>query len=234
MSLAHAASTFGQRITQGPTLSFFILMLALVLGPRLAQKARLPAMVGLVLAGMLLGPHATHLLDSNKIALSALGTFGLLYLMFAAGLELDFKRLLSHKTLAITFALLSFAIPFSFGIASAKALGYAWAGAVLMGSNWGSHTLVTYPMLRKMGLARNRAVGTVVGATAITDTSALLVLSAGFGEREKDGQSRAARGRNRLGAGLPRRSMRSSSFPRLPIGSSLGSGATAVFVSFSG
>ena len=47
-----------------------------------------------------------------------------------------------------------------------------------MGSNWGSHTLVTYPMLRKMGLARNRAVGTVVGATAITDTSALLVLSA--------------------------------------------------------
>ncbi|HKQ71184.1 MAG TPA: cation:proton antiporter [Polyangiaceae bacterium] len=178
MSLSHAASVFGQRITQGPTLAFFILMLALVLGPRLAQKARLPAMVGLVLAGMVLGPHTTRLLDSNKIALSALGTFGLLYLMFAAGLELDFKRLMRNKGLAITFALLSFAIPFSFGVASARALHYAWAGAVLMGSNWGSHTLVTYPMLRKMGLARNRAVGTVVGATAVTDTSALLVLSA--------------------------------------------------------
>jgi Na+:H+ antiporter len=178
MSLSHAASVFSQRITQGPALAFLILMLALILGPRLAQKARLPAMVGLVLAGMVLGPHATRLLDSKQIALSALGTFGLLYLMFAAGLELDFKRLMRSKKVAITFALLSFAIPFSFGIASARALRYAWAGAVLMGSNWGSHTLVTYPMLRKMGLARNRAVGTVVGATSITDTSALLVLSA--------------------------------------------------------
>ena len=187
MSLSHAASVFIQRITDGPTLAFFILIMALVLGPRLAQRVRLPAMVGLVLAGMVLGPHTTRLLDSNKIALSAWGTFGLLYLMFAAGLELDFKRLMRHKTLAITFALLSFAIPFSFGIASARLLHYAWAGAVLMGSNWGSHTLVTYPMLRKMGLSRNRAVGTVVGATAITDTSALLVLSAVSVSAKKSG-----------------------------------------------
>jgi Kef-type K+ transport system membrane component KefB len=178
MSLEHTARVFGERITQGPALAFFILMLALLLGPRLAEKARLPAMVGLVLAGMLLGPHGLKILNANKISLSALGTFGLLYLMFSAGLELDFKRLMANKKQAITFALLSFAIPFSFGIASARLLHYAWAGAVLMGSNWGSHTLVTYPMLRKMGLARNRAVGTVVGATSITDTSALLVLSA--------------------------------------------------------
>ena len=113
MNLTHAASELSQRITQGPTLAFLILMLALLLGPKLAEKVRLPAMVGLVLAGMVLGPFGSRLLDSKKIALSALGTFGLLYLMFAAGLELDFKRLLRHKKLAITFALLSFAIPFS-------------------------------------------------------------------------------------------------------------------------
>ena len=187
MNLSHAASDLSQRITQGPTLAFLILMLALLLGPKLAEKARLPAMVGLVLAGMVLGPFGSRLLDSKKIALSALGTFGLLYLMFAAGLELDFKRLMRNKKLAITFALLSFAIPFSFGITSARLLHYAWAGAVLMGSNWGSHTLVTYPMLRKMGLARNRAVGTVVGATSITDTSALLVLSAVSVSAKKSG-----------------------------------------------
>src|SRR5262249_8133116 len=67
--------------------------------------------------------------------------------------------------------------PFSLGIVGARLLGYAWAAAVLMGSNWGSHTLVTYPILRQMGLARNPAVATVVGATAVTDTSALLVLT---------------------------------------------------------
>jgi Kef-type K+ transport system membrane component KefB len=64
-------------------------MLALVLGPRLAERIRLPAMVGLVLAGMLVGPHGIRILDTNAIALSNWGTFGLLYLMFAAGLELD-------------------------------------------------------------------------------------------------------------------------------------------------
>jgi Kef-type K+ transport system membrane component KefB len=187
MDLAHAAHVLGDRITQGPTLAFLILTLALILGPRLAEKVRLPAMVGLVLAGMVLGPHGFKLLAGDKIALSALGDFGLLYLMFAAGLELDLKRFARMRKAAMTFAALSFVIPFSLGLVSAKFLGYAWAAAVLMGSNWGSHTLVTYPMLRKMGLARNPAVATVVGATAVTDTSALLVLAGVSGSMKKTG-----------------------------------------------
>ena len=167
----------GHRITEGPTLGYAILILALILAPRIAEVLRLPAMVGLVLAGMALGPHGAHVLATKEIALSALGEFGLLYLMFSAGLELDLKLFMKMKRVAITFALLSFAFPFTLGVLSAKLLSYKWAAAVLMGSNWGSHTLVTYPMLRQMGLSRNRAVATVVGATAVTDTSALLVLS---------------------------------------------------------
>jgi Kef-type K+ transport system membrane component KefB len=177
MDPLHVAKVLAERISQGPTLSFLILMLALILGPRLAERLRLPAMVGLVLAGMAVGPHAGRLLDSHKIALSALGDFGLLYLMFSAGLELDLKKFARMRKAALTFAVLSFAIPFTLGIVSAKLIGYAWAAATLMGSNWGSHTLVTYPLLRQMGLARDPAVGTVVGATAVTDTSALLVLA---------------------------------------------------------
>jgi Kef-type K+ transport system membrane component KefB len=165
------------RVTDGPALAFLLLTLTLIVGPRLAEKVRLPAMVGLVLAGMVIGPHVLNAIDAKEIALTALGTFGLLYLMFAAGLELDLKLFAKMKKAAITFAILSFVIPCTLGIVSARVLGYAWAGAVLMGSNWGSHTLVTYPMLREMGLSRNRAVGTVVGATAVTDTSALLVLT---------------------------------------------------------
>jgi Kef-type K+ transport system membrane component KefB len=165
------------RITAGPTLAYAILILALILAPKIAESLRLPAMVGLVLAGMALGPHGTRALASKEIALSSLGEFGLLYLMFSAGLELDLKLFMKMKKAAVTFALLSVAIPFTLGIVSARLLHYHWAAAVLMGSNWGSHTLVTYPLLRQMGLARNRAVATVVGATAVTDTSALLVLS---------------------------------------------------------
>jgi Kef-type K+ transport system membrane component KefB len=177
----------GQQVTQGPALAFLILMLALILGPRLAERIRLPAMVGLVLAGMLVGPHASRILDADAIALPNWGNFGLLYLMFAAGLELDLKLFARMKRAALTFAVLSFLVPFSLGVASARLLQYAWAGAILMGSNWGSHTLVTYPILRNMGLARNRAVGTVVGATAVTDTSALLVLTAVAASVKKGG-----------------------------------------------
>lgn len=171
----------GNRIASGANasnLAFLLLLLTLIVAPMLAGFARLPAMVGLVLAGMLIGPHGLGILASKSIALTALGTFGLLYLMFNAGLELDLKTLIRNKRVALTFALLSFAIPFTLGITSALFLGYAVAAAVLMGSNWGSHTLVTYPMLRKMGHARNHAVQTVVGATAVTDTIALLVLAA--------------------------------------------------------
>lgn len=173
-------SQIGDRIIKGanaPNFAFLVLMLALVIAPLLSKLARLPSMVGLVLVGMLVGPHALGVLATEQIALSALGTLGLLYLMFAAGLELDLRALSHNKRAAIGFAALSFAIPFGLGITGALALGYAWAAAVLMGSNWASHTLVTYPMLRRLGLARERSVSTVVGATAVTDTSALLVLA---------------------------------------------------------
>ncbi len=170
----------GHRISHGANasnLAFLLLLSSLIVAPMLAGLVRLPAMVGLVLVGMVIGPHGLGILASKQIALSALGDFGLLYLMFNAGLELDLRKLVRNKRVAIGFALTSFAIPFTLGLGSAWLLGYAAAAAVLMGSNWGSHTLVTYPMLQKLGLARNRAVSTVVGATAVTDTTALLVLA---------------------------------------------------------
>src|SRR3954469_7125794 len=181
--------TIVHQITSGSTLAFAILVLALILAPRIAEKLRLPAMVGLVLAGMALGPHGIRILPTKEIALTALGNFGLLYLMFSAGLELDLKLFMKRKKAEITFAVLSFAIPFTLGIVSAHFLHYKWAAAVLMGSNWGSHTLVTYSLLRSMGLARNRAVATVVGATTVTDTSALLVLSIVSGTVNPTGMS---------------------------------------------
>jgi Kef-type K+ transport system membrane component KefB len=176
MDLHHIWTAVGHRIA-GPAVAYLVLTLAIIIGPKLAEKLRLPAMVGLVLVGMAVGPHGFRLIDTHDIALSALGTFGLLYLMFSAGLELDLKLLSRLRRAALTFAVLSFVIPFTLGLVSAKLIGYAWAAAILMGSNWGSHTLVTYPMLRQMGLSRIAPVGTVVGATAVTDTSALLVLA---------------------------------------------------------
>jgi Kef-type K+ transport system membrane component KefB len=175
MTVVHALEA---GIHCGFVLPFLLLALAITLGPRIAQGLRLPGMVGLVLTGTLLGPHGLKLLDGHEIALQAWGQFGLLYLMFSAALDLDLGLLARRKKGAIVFALLSFAFPFALGCTAARLLGYPWPAAMLMGSNWGSHTLVTYPLLRALGLGRDPAVATVVGATPVTDTTSLLVLSA--------------------------------------------------------
>lgn len=78
MALAGALKVLGERLSDGPALAFLVLMMVLIVGPGLAQAIRLPAMVGLVLAGMAIGPHAARALDAREIALSNWGTFGLL------------------------------------------------------------------------------------------------------------------------------------------------------------
>jgi Na+:H+ antiporter len=169
-----------QRVSEGANasnLAFLILLLSLIAAPMVARLVRLPPIAGLVLAGVAIGPHGFGVLASDQIALHALGDFGLLYAMFVAGLELDLAELARHRHAAITFAVVSFAIPFALGITGARLLGYAGAAATLMGASWGSHTLVAYPLLRQLGLARNRAVATVVGATSATTIFTVCVLA---------------------------------------------------------
>lgn len=197
--------SIGVQISQGANaanLAFLILTATLVVAPLLARIAHLPSVVALVLLGMAVGPHGLGILATQEIALTALGSFGLLYLMFIAGLELDLKQLAENRRAAISFALASFAIPFGLGLFSAHFLGYTWAAALLMGSNWGSHTLVNYPMARRMGLARTSAVATVVGATAVTDTSALLVLAAVSVHMRGDGSFVAEGAQVAVGLGI--------------------------------
>ena len=118
------------------------------------------------------------MLVPGDIALRALAGVGLLYAVFVAGLELDVRQLARHARAATLFALASFAIPFVLGIAGARVLGYTALTAVLLGVGWGSHTMVALPLLRELGLARQRAVATVVSATAATSILVVCALAA--------------------------------------------------------
>lgn len=156
-----------------------LLMLVIIGGPLLAGRFRVPGIIGLIIGGWLVGgPGGLELLEPGGAAtIRTLGQIGLLYLMFNAGLELDLAVLRSTRRAAISFGFLSFALPQAIGTAVSLALGYDTAAAVLIGSLWASHTLVTYPTVRAAGIAGNRLVATTVGATAITDTLSLLVLA---------------------------------------------------------
>lgn len=156
-----------------------LLLLAgcVLIGPVLAERVRVPGLIGLIAVGMLLGPNVLEWLRQDGFV-ATVGVAGLLYLMFTAGIELDLKTFAANRAAAITFGLLTFAIPFTLSfLAAYYVLDFGASAAALVGAMWASHTVVAYPEAKAAGLDRNRAVSSAVAATVITDVLALIVLA---------------------------------------------------------
>ncbi len=160
-----------------PVLKFFIILIIILLAPILLNKLRIPHILGLIVAGAIIGPNGFNLLlRDSSIILS--GTAGLLYIMFLAGLEIDMNEFKKNKFKSLLFGLFTFSIPMTFGVlVGVFILNFSMLTSVLLASMFASHTLIAYPILGKFGITKNRAVNLVVGGTMITDTLALLVLA---------------------------------------------------------
>jgi Kef-type K+ transport system membrane component KefB/nucleotide-binding universal stress UspA family protein len=154
---------------------FALLMVLVLVVPMVAERVRVPGIVALVLAGTLVGPTGLGLVEREGM-IETLGTVGLLYLMFVAGLELDLDDFAANRRDAVGFGALTFLLPMIIGTAVIALMGFELLAAILLASCWASHTLLTYPTFRRFGTQSNRAVATSVGATIITDTAALIVL----------------------------------------------------------
>lgn len=160
-----------------PILIFTILISVILIAPLLAERIRVPDIVLLLLAGILLGPHGSGLLARSS-AITLFGSVGLLYIMFIAGLEIDLHRFASTRLRSISFGLITFSIPQCLGtLVGYYVLNFNWPASILLASMFASHTLLAYPIASRLGIARNEAVAVTVGATIITDTLALLVLA---------------------------------------------------------
>ncbi|MFZ5916676.1 MAG: cation:proton antiporter [Chloroflexota bacterium] len=166
-----------------PVAIFLTIIAVILITPLLSRRARLPGIVGLILGGLLVGPHGLGLLRMDS-TIDLLGTVGLVYLMFSAGLEIDLHQLGSVRHRAIIFGLLTFAIPQIIVTFLGRALGFGWASSILLGSTFASHTLIAYPVLSRLGIVRNEAIAVVVGATVFTDVAALLVLAVVAGAQD--------------------------------------------------
>jgi Kef-type K+ transport system membrane component KefB len=161
----------------GPALPFLVLFVVIVAGPMIIERFRVPGIIGLLLGGLLIGPHVLGIVGSGNTTVPDLGQIGLLYLMFVAGLELDLRLVQAHRRATVVYAALTFTIPMVAGTIAGLALGFGASAALLLGSLLASHTLVVYPMIREMGKGNDPAVATGVGATVITDTLTLIVLA---------------------------------------------------------
>jgi Kef-type K+ transport system membrane component KefB len=155
---------------------FAVIAAAVLSAPILARLLRLPEVVAIVLVGFVIGPTGLGLVERVGVV-ATLGSVGLLYLMFVAGLELDLDDFVEHRRASIGFGVATFVVPMVLGTVVASALGFDLLASLLLASCWASHTLVTYPIFQRVGTVGNRAVATSVGATIITDTAALLVLA---------------------------------------------------------
>lgn len=160
-----------------PTVQFLILFVIVFFAPIIFNKIRIPSLIGLIIAGAIIGPFGLFLMsrDSNMIML---GNAGLLYIMFLAGIEIDVEEFKKNSSKSIVFGLITFLIPMALGILAGHfLLNLNMVSSVLLASMFASHTLIAYPLISKLGAGKNRAVTITVGGTMITDTLALLVLA---------------------------------------------------------
>lgn len=160
-----------------PVLIFTIELLIILLAPPLMKRIKVPGIVGLILAGMIIGPNGFNVLLRNS-SIILLGTIGLLYIMFLAGLELDMHDFKQNRLKSLLFGALTFLIPLGLGwLLCYHVLHLTFTASVLLASMFATHTLVSFPIVSRFGLSRNEAVVIAVGGTIITDTAVLLVLA---------------------------------------------------------
>lgn len=169
-----------------PIVFFAILLAVILLVPPLFERLRLPGLVGLLVAGVVLGPNGLGLLQSDSETMSLLSDIGLVYLMFVAGLEINLEQFQATKNRSLSFGFFTFIIPLIVGIIVGRLFGFGLNASVLIGSLFASHTLLAYPIVSRMGLINNEAVTVTIGATIFTDIAALLVLAICVGIHEGD------------------------------------------------
>ena len=160
-----------------PIIGFTILLIVTLTVPPLFERLRLPGLVGLLLAGVLLGPSVLGLLNPDGEVETLLSDIGKIYLMFVAGLEIDLRDFKTTRNRSLGFGFTTFAVPLTAGIWLSLAFGFGWVKAILVGSLLASHTLLAYPIIMRLGIAKEVSVGATVGATIFTDIGALMVLA---------------------------------------------------------
>ncbi|WP_117363821.1 cation:proton antiporter [Natrarchaeobaculum sulfurireducens] len=160
-----------------PVLIFGLAMVIFLTAPLVLKRYRLPGIVGIILVGAAIGPNGLYLLERDA-TIELLGEVGLIYLMFIAGLEINLNRFIEYKDRSVVFGLFSFVIPQVVGtVVGVYVLELTVAAASLFAAIFASHTLLAYPVVNRLGIAKNEAMTATVGGTILTDTLALLVLA---------------------------------------------------------
>ena len=159
-----------------------LLILTIVIGiiwfvPIVCRKIHVPSIVGFILVGIVIGPSVLNIVAEGP-TIKLLGSLGMLYIMFQSGSEIDINDFKQYKYRSLFFGLCTFFIPLLLGVVTSRyLLNFDWTSSLLLGAMYGSHTLMTYPIVSRYGVQKNVAVNITAGATMWAITLSLIVLA---------------------------------------------------------
>ncbi len=160
-----------------PTLIFFVVLLMILLSPIIMGRLRIPHIIGMVLAGVIVGKYGLNILERDA-SFELFGRVGLYYIMFLAGLEMDMEGLKKNRTRVIVFGLLTFLVPFAMTyFMGVGLLSYTPLAALLLSAIMASNTLISYPIVGRYGLTRHTSSTLSVGSSMMALFMALIVMA---------------------------------------------------------
>ncbi len=160
-----------------PVAIFLLVLVIILLGPAVFRPLKIPPIVGMIIAGMAVGPHGFGLLERDA-SFRIFGEVGILYIMFQAAVEIDMYHLKQNFRHGLMFGLLSFAIPLVAGVFGSRyAFGVGWDTSLLLATMYASHTLVSYPVVSRFGLQNAKGAVIAVCGTIVAVMLALLCLA---------------------------------------------------------
>ena len=160
-----------------PTLIFFVVLLVILFAPIIMGKLRIPHIIGMVLAGVIMGQYGLNILERDN-SFELFGRVGLYYIMFLAGLEMDMEGVKKNKLRFLVFGLLTCLVPLGLTYLMAiTMLHYTPAASFLLGCIMASNTLIAYPIISRYGLPRHHSVALSVGSSMISLFLALVMIA---------------------------------------------------------
>lgn len=176
----------GAALITDPTWIFFVVLAIILFAPLLLRKLHIPHIIGLILAGVLIGQYGLNLIERDR-SFEIFGQVGIYYIMFLAALKLDMGSVERYGRHGLQFGLLTFTVPFVLGFASAYwILDFGVATSLLLACIYASHTLVSYPIVSRYGMSRHVTVVISIVATAIAIFASLVALAITVGGLNPD------------------------------------------------
>ena len=170
-----------------PTLIFFVVLLIVLFAPIIMGKLRIPHIIGMVLAGIVVGKYGLNILERDS-SFELFGKVGLYYIMFLAALEMDMEGMKKNKSRLLIYGLLTCFIPFTLTyLMSVNLLHYSTKASLLLSCIMASNTLIAYPIVSRYGLQQKPSVTLSVGSSMLSLLITLVILAglvASFGEHD--------------------------------------------------